>query len=130
MLLPPENAHFVTGPVPPLLLLGAAPVHTGLPALADGPDGAMPVCVGWTLVPSLVMCVVDGPGGAGCVIPTLTAPGDPEEAAHIDAWCAAVEEAGGAVVVSLDAMPEQVDWAEVFGGDTARGGFVPLAALA
>ncbi|MEW1908023.1 hypothetical protein AB0442_06120 [Kitasatospora sp. NPDC085895] len=130
MLLPPENARFVTGPVPPLLLLGAAPVHSVLPALSEGPDGRLPVCEGWTLIPSLIMCVVDGPGGAGCVIPTLTAPGDPEEAAYIDAWCAEVAEAGGAVVVSLDAMPEQVDRAEVFGGDAARGGFVALAALA
>ncbi|MEV6208841.1 hypothetical protein [Kitasatospora sp. NPDC051914] len=126
MLLPLENARFVTGPVPPLLLLGATPVHAALPPL-NGPGEGLPVCEGWTPVPSLIMCVVDGPGEAGCVIPALTAPGDPEEAEHIDAWCAAVEEAGGAVVVSLDAMPEQVDRAEVFGGDASRGGFVPLA---
>jgi hypothetical protein len=44
------------------------------------------------------------------------------------AWCAAVEEAGGAVVVSLVTLPAELDWDELFTGGRARGGFVQKAA--
>ncbi|MFE7330188.1 hypothetical protein ACFU8W_35550 [Streptomyces sp. NPDC057565] len=42
-------------------------------------------------------------------------------------WCSAVEGAGGAVVVSLDALPDELDWDELFTGGRARGGFIGAA---
>ncbi|MFH8747612.1 hypothetical protein ACH4GK_27445 [Streptomyces rimosus] len=41
------------------------------------------------------------------------------------AWCTDAEAAGGAVVLSLDALPEVLDWPHLLGSGTARGGFLP-----
>jgi hypothetical protein len=85
----------------------------------------MPICQGWQIMAKLTMCVVDGPGDAGRLVPTLS---PPDEAEDMAAWCAAVEEAGGAVVVSLVTLPAELDWDELFTGGRARGGFVQKAA--
>ncbi|MGW3248761.1 hypothetical protein [Streptomyces sp. NPDC001070] len=122
MLLPRENAHFVHGPVP-LVLLGGAPVHTSLPPL-HAPGGRMPTCDGWSIAARLTLCLIDGPGDAGCVVPTLPPSEEPDA---IGAWCDGVARAGGAVVVSLDELPSEVDepdWEGLFTGGRARGGFV------
>ncbi|MCX4743952.1 hypothetical protein OG455_00225 [Kitasatospora sp. NBC_01287] len=125
MLLSPEKTLFIRGTVP-VLLLSDAPVHALLPVLA-APDGAVPRCDGWSIVARLTLCVVDGPGEAGLVVPAMAAPvidgtgGTPEMAN----WCADSEQAGGAVVLSLDELPEELDWAHLLGSGTARGGFVP-----
>lgn len=119
MFLPRENVRFVLGPTP-LLLLSAAPIHHVLPAL-HAPNGSMPICGGWQLMARLTMCVVDGPGDAGCLIPTLTGPDDAD---NMSAWCAAADAAGGAVVVSVETMPDQPDWNELFTAGIARGGFI------
>lgn len=119
MLLPMENVRFVFGPTP-LLLVSAAPIHDVLPVL-HAPNGNMPTCSGWQVMARLTMCLVDGPGDAGCLIPTLAGPDSSEEMAD---WCGAVASAGGAVVVSLETMPEQIDWNELFTAGLARGGFV------
>lgn len=118
MLLPRENARFVLGPMP-LLVVGRAPVHQELPLLV-APEGRVPVCDGWQLMAGLTVCVLDGPVG-GCLIPTLAAAGDVEGMA---AWCDSVAQNGGGVVVSLPEIPEDFDWDEIFGGGRARGGFV------
>jgi hypothetical protein len=118
MLLPRENARFVLGPMP-LLVVGDAPVHKELPELV-APEGRVPVCEGWKLMAGLTVCVLDGPLG-GCLIPTLAAAGDVEGMAS---WCDAVAQHGGGVVVSLPEIPEDFDWDEIFGGGRARGGFV------
>lgn len=127
MLMPPENTLFVPGSTP-ALLLGGAPVHADLPAV-DAPDGKVPVCEGWSVVPRLTLCVVDGPGEAGCVVPALMAPvfggaGGPDDMAG---WCEDVERAGGAVVLSLPELPAALDRDQLLTGGAARGGF--MAAL-
>ncbi|ORT60899.1 hypothetical protein [Streptomyces sp. CB03238] len=131
MLQNPENTLFVRGATPVLLLAGA-PVHDLLPVLT-APGGAVPRCEGWTIVPRLTLCVVDGPGEAGMMIPSLAAPvidgtggtdGTTVPGEMTD-WCADAEQAGGAVVLSLDQLPEVLDWAVLLGSGTARGGFVP-----
>ena len=48
---------------------------------------------------------------------------DPEA---VSAWCADAEQAGGAVVLSLDRLPEALDWFRLLSSGTAHGGFVPL----
>ncbi|MHC3474314.1 hypothetical protein ACYF6T_37215 [Streptomyces sp. 7R007] len=92
--------------------------------------GAVPVCEGWSIAPRLTLCVVDGPGEHGLVVPSLAAPvlGDPDAHASPDGmadWCADAEQAGGAVVVSLDRLPSSLDWPALLTSPTARGGFVP-----
>ncbi|MER5637529.1 hypothetical protein ABT095_11290 [Kitasatospora sp. NPDC002227] len=130
MLLPREKAHFVLAGTP-LLLLDGAPVHESLPLL-HAPDGEMPLCPGWSVAAMATMCVVDGPGDAGCLIPALgTSESDPATAlASLADWSSAVERTGGAVVVSLPSLPEnlaELDWPSILTGGGAHGGFVPTA---
>ncbi|MFJ4845960.1 MULTISPECIES: hypothetical protein [unclassified Streptomyces] len=123
--MPRENTHFVLGPVP-LLLLAGAPIHSALPGL-HAPGGRMPSCPEWRLMPKLTMSVVDGPGDAGCLVQGARSQ---EEAEAMAQWCGAAEQAGGAVVVSLDSFdvpPEDIDWEELFTGGRSRGGFVAMA---
>ncbi|MDQ1046894.1 hypothetical protein [Streptomyces sp. V4I2] len=54
------------------------------------------MCDGWGIVPKLTM--TGWPPGVG----------------------------GGAVVLSLDQLPEVLDWSHLLGSGTAHGGFVPL----
>ncbi|MEW1828362.1 hypothetical protein [Streptomyces sp. NPDC088196] len=105
MLLDPENTLFVRGATP-VLLLADAPVHDALPLLPAS-DAAVPLCEGWSIVPRLTLCVVDGPGDHGLVVPALAAP-----------------VVGGAVVLSLDHLPETLDWSALLSSGTARGGFM------
>ncbi|ACU77335.1 hypothetical protein Caci_8512 [Catenulispora acidiphila DSM 44928] len=123
MLVPRENARFVLGPMP-LLVVGEARVHAELPRLV-APEGRVPVCDGWQLMAGLTVCVLDGPIG-GCLIPTMAESGDVQGMA---AWCDAVAQNGGGVVVSLPQIPDEFDWDEIFGGGRARGGFVRGAEL-
>jgi hypothetical protein len=114
MLLDPENTLFVRGATPVLLLAGA-PVHEALPPLT-APGGEIPRCEGWSIVPRLTLCVVVGDTGDG------TAPG------HMADWCDDTERAGGAVVLSLDRLPETLDWAALLSSGTTHGGFLPALA--
>ncbi|MEU7048143.1 hypothetical protein ACF1GS_01690 [Streptomyces eurythermus] len=129
MLLEPENTLFVRGATPVLLLAGA-PVHAALPPLT-APDGAIPRCEGWSIVPRLTLCVVDGPGDHGVLVPALAAPvaggsDDGTAPGHMADWCDDTERAGGAVVLSLDRLPQTLDWPALLSSDTTRGGFVPV----
>lgn len=128
MLLNPENTLFVRNTAP-VLLLADAPIHDALPVLS-APDGAVPGCEGWSIVPRLTLCLVDGPGEHGIVVPALTAavletstgeavPGDMAD------WCTDVERTGGAIVLSLDRLPETLDWNHLLTAGTSRGGFMP-----
>ena len=125
MFLPRENVHFVLGPTP-LLIVSAAPIHDDLPAL-HAPNGNMPTCHGWQIMARATLCLVDGPGDAGCLMPTLTGPADSGDVSDMPEWCAAVASAGGAVVISVEAMPDRFDWDELFTAGVARGGFVRSA---
>ncbi|KMS82944.1 MULTISPECIES: hypothetical protein [Streptomyces] len=125
MLLDPEKTLFVRGATP-VLLLAEASVHDVLPVLT-APDGAVPVCEGWSIAPRLTLCVVDGPGDHGLVVPALAAPVIGAEGAPGDMgdWCGDAERAGGAVVLSLHRLPETLDWSALLSSGTARGGFLP-----
>ncbi|MFF5469940.1 hypothetical protein [Streptomyces achromogenes] len=128
MLLDPGNTLFVRGTTPALLLAGA-PVHDALPPLT-APDGAIPRCEGWSIVPRLTLCVVDGPGDHGVLVPALAAPvtgstDDGTAPGDMADWCADAERAGGAVVLSVDRLPETLDWPALLSSGTTRGGFLP-----
>ena len=133
VLLDPENTLFVRGATP-VLLLADAPVHDALPLLPAS-DAAVPLCEGWSIVPRLTLCVVDGPGDHGLVVPALAAPvvggaddGTGTATVGMGDWCADAEQAGGAVVLSLDHLPETLDWSALLSSGTARGGFMPALA--
>ncbi|MFD4600689.1 hypothetical protein ACFWPQ_21985 [Streptomyces sp. NPDC058464] len=131
MLLDPENTLFVRGATP-VLLLADAPVHDALPLLTVS-DGALPLCEGWSIVPRLTLCVVDGPGDHGLIVPAVAAPvvggaDDGTASGGMGDWCADAEQAGGVVVLSLDHLPEALDWSALLSSGTARGGFMPALA--
>ncbi|WP_236241951.1 hypothetical protein [Streptomyces sp. CC228A] len=126
MFVSPENRRFLPG-TPPVLLLGGAALHDLLP-VPDVTGGRMPVCEGWSVAAMVTLCVVDGPGDAGCVTPAALSP------AELDAvgdWAQAVRDAGGALVVSLEGVvgeaageEQERDWTGLLGGGRARGGFM------
>lgn len=125
MLHEPANTLFVRGATPVLLLAGAS-VHEALPGLTVS-GGQVPLCAGWGLVPKLTLCVVDGPGEYGVMVPSFAAPvldaGGPGD---MGAWCEDAERAGGAVLLSVDRIPEVLDWGGLLGSGTSRGGFVRI----
>jgi hypothetical protein len=129
----PENTLFIraTPPGPPVLLLADTPLHDRLPSVT-APDGSVPLCQGWSLLPKPTVCVVDGPGEAGLMIPAMVAPvldgtGASEDGMDaMAAWRGDAEQAGGAIVLSLDRMPDVIDWPQLLGSGTARGGFLRL----
>ncbi|MFE9427972.1 hypothetical protein ACFYNO_34025 [Kitasatospora sp. NPDC006697] len=124
MLLSPEKSLFVRGTVP-ALLLSEAPVHGVLPPVV-APDGAVPWCKGWSLMPLATMCVVDGPGESGVLVQAALAPVvDGTGLGTMADWRADAERAGGAVVLSLARLPEVLDWPYLLGSGTSHGGFVP-----
>ncbi|WP_282202543.1 hypothetical protein [Kitasatospora fiedleri] len=121
-----EQVRLVSGASAPILLLGGAPVHGALPVLRVA-DGAVPGLDGWSVFASLTMCVLDGPGDAGCLFPTLGGSSGTDGVAH---WCAEVERAGGALVVSLPdqaALTGPLDWPALLDGGS-RGGFAAATA--
>ncbi|MFI0901516.1 hypothetical protein [Streptomyces sp. NPDC020983] len=134
MLLTPENTLFVRGRTPVLLLAGAS-VHGALPVVGR----EIPRPAGWSVLPRLTMCVVDGPGEHGLVIPAAAAPvlpsaddsayreGHGDGGAGMDGWCADAEAAGGVLVLSLPQLPAEPDLAALTAAGSARGGFLPLA---
>lgn len=129
MLLAPEKTLFVRGATP-LLLLADAPVHAVLPLLTE-PGEALPRCEGWSIAPRLTLCLIDGPGNHGLLVPALAAPvvdGTDDDAAPgaMADWCGDAERAGGAVVLSMDLLPTKPDWSALLSPGASRGGFMPV----
>lgn len=61
------------------------------------------------------------------MVPSLAAPVlDADGPGDIGDWCGDAEQAGGAVVLSVDRIPDVLDWAHLLGSGTSRGGFVRL----
>ncbi|MGW4805888.1 hypothetical protein [Kitasatospora sp. NPDC004272] len=122
-MISPEQVRLVSGASAPILLLGGAPVHGGLPVLRVT-DGSVPGLDGWSVFARLTMCVLDGPGDEGCVFPTLGGSFDTDGVAR---WCEEVERAGGALVVSLPepaGLTGPLDWPVLLDGGS-HGGFAP-----
>lgn len=105
--------------------MAGAPFHDVLPRLTAS-DGAVPLCEGWIIVPRLTLCVVDGRGEHGIVVPALAAP--VLDGADMGDWCADAEQAGGAVVLSVDRLPDVFDRSSLVGPGTVRGGLMPTPA--
>ncbi len=121
MLVTRDNARFVEGSTP-LLMIAGAPVHDALPKLERG-SAAMPVLEGWSLHPSLTMCVVDGPGGRGCLVAGAFEPDTMDE---MTTWIESAHRAGGAVVVSVASIPGDDLSDLTTDAPHSHGGFVRL----
>ena len=87
--LSPESARFELTDGTPLLRL-AVP--------------APPSVEGWSIMNRLTMCVVDGPGNAGYLLPRFASHGDLAP----NGWDEAVQRSGGAMVAFGDAEPVHV----------------------
>lgn len=114
---------FAFGPAP-VLLMGGAPVHGLLPVVRGAADGTLPVCDGWSIEAGVTMLVVDGPGDDGLLIQGAV---DVDDAREVAAWSAAVQERAGALVLSLDGLPERPEWSRLLNDGIARGGYMKKA---
>ncbi|WP_139216314.1 MULTISPECIES: hypothetical protein [unclassified Streptomyces] len=118
----PENRRFLPG-VPPVLLQGGAALRDVL-AAPDGTDGRVQVCDGWSVAAMATLCVVDGPGDAGCVTPAALSEAETGAAAD---RARAVRDAGGALVVPLEGPLTEEQGRQgipLLHDGRARGGFV------
>ena len=107
----------------PILLLPRLPEVEELPPLRLAGDGSVEWCDGWRVAARLAMTIVDGPGENGVPVQGYDAGADNAE--EVMAWCKAVDENGGAVVLSFDGWdatttPEEL--LELARGCSARGG--------
>lgn len=120
LYLPRENASYLDGAVPTLVLVSSDPVE-GLPLLRLRSDTPLP-CEGWRLLAGLTASVVDGPGDAGIFVQGAASP---EEADKLLAWLDAVDRAAGAVVLVVHPNTPLDSWAALANDGRTRGGFVP-----
>ena len=124
-LIPTERTRFLSAPVP-AVVIAAEPGGVGLPLLAFYPTGAAMRAAGWTVVARATMCVLDGPGSDGLLLPTISGTGQMDRAA---AWAEAVADAGG--VLALQVASPRLDTIvyELLADPETRGGFVPNAGV-
>jgi hypothetical protein len=119
-LLTPENARFLSAPQPVLLV--ALPAETPpLPALAHDESGAPAHIPGWSVLAGVTLCVVDGPGEQGFLLPTIS---DANQMEATMAWAASVTDCGGAYVLQVPAEHLDAPLAHLMKDPATRGGFV------
>ena len=116
--VPFERAAFFVEGAPVLLL----PEIESLPTLRLTEDGTVDSCEGWRIVARVSFTIVDGPGDAGIVVRgELTNE-------SLMAWSRAVDEHGGAVVISFDGWDAATPPPELLAlalERNARGGSMP-----
>jgi hypothetical protein len=106
----------------PMIVLQGLPEGYDLP-LIHVEDGQVGPCSGWILATHATMCVVDGPGDAGLLLPVFGGDETAEAVAAHERWLAAVSIYGGAVLVVGDS--EVASLADIAARSGLRGGFVP-----
>ncbi|MFJ2034243.1 hypothetical protein [Streptosporangium sp. NPDC087985] len=117
--IPREDARYLGGTVPMLVLVSAAPVEQ-LPVFQLDAGRPLP-CGGWQFLAGLAVSVVDGPGDSGILVEGIA---HPDEAEERFAWMGAVDHAGGAVVLVVDSHSPVYDWDVLASSGKAQGGFV------
>lgn len=106
----------------PLIVLRGLPDAYDLP-LIQVEEGQVGPCSGWILALHATMCVIDGPGDAGLLLPVFAGDEAIDAVAQHERWLAAVSIYGGAVLVVGDSEVGSV--ADVAARSGLRGGFVP-----
>jgi len=127
-LLSRDRARFLSAPQPVLLVALPDDVPP-LPELALDEAGVPAHLDGWSVLAGATLCVVDGPGEQGFLLPTiLSGGGDDDSAGQMRtslAWASGVEDCGGAYVLQVAAEQLDEPLAELMkGGAAERGGFV------
>jgi hypothetical protein len=107
----------------PMIVLQGLPDSYGLPLIQLDEGGQIGPCSGWVLVAHPTMCVVDGPGDSGLLLPVFAGAETPDAVAQHDRWLSAVTIYGGAVLVAGDS--EVTSMADVATRSGLRGGFLP-----
>ena len=120
-LIPAERNRFLSAPVP-TVVIAAEPGGTLLPPLAFYDTGAVMRAAGWTAVARTTMCVLDGPGDDGLLLPTISDTGQMDRAA---VWAEAVADAGGVLALQVAAGRLDVIVYDLLADPETRGGFVP-----
>jgi hypothetical protein len=119
-LLNREQARFLRAPQPVLLV--ALPDEFGpLPELTSDAAGAPAALAGWSVLAGGTLCVVDGPGDLGFLLPTLAAA---DELADSMAWAGSVADCGGAYVFQVDEKHLDTPLDKLVQAPGTRGGFV------
>jgi hypothetical protein len=109
----------------PLIVLSHVAQSVDLPPLQTTSGGIAP-CAGWVLSAGATMCVVDGPGDVGFLLAASGEAPSPEDVGY-RVWSAAVQVAGGAVVIAGPDALGITTLAEALARPGLRGGFVPAA---
>ncbi|MGW4975886.1 hypothetical protein [Streptomyces mirabilis] len=73
-----------------------------------------------------VLLLADAP--VNDALPLLAAPDDAGASGDMADWCEDAERVGGAVVLSLDWLPDMLDWSVLLSSGTVRGGFMSVPA--
>jgi hypothetical protein len=134
-LLTPDLARFLSTPQPVLLVALSADMPS-LPPLARDASGSPAHLAGWSVLAGATLCVVDGPGEQGFLLPTIGGPfgdsasdsdggdGGMEQMKASLAWAAGVEDCGGAYVLQVAEDELDAPLAQLISKPVARGGFV------
>lgn len=109
----------------PMILLHDVPTAFDLPPLSTTAGQVAP-CAGWVLMASGAMCVVDGPGNLGYLLPIANdAAMDLTTFKEHQLWLAAVDAAGGVVVVAGENTRDIASVEDIVDRTGLRGGFIP-----
>ena len=120
-LIPADRSRVLSVPTP-ILVLSAALDGVLLPLLESYDSGAPVRVAGWSVVARTTMCVLDGPGDQGFLVPTLAEIGQMDERA---AWAQAVADSGGLLVLQVGAHRLEASVYDLLADTGTRGGFVP-----
>ncbi|NUR03817.1 MAG: hypothetical protein HOY79_47095 [Streptomyces sp.] len=120
-LIPTERTRFLSAPVA-AVVIAAEPGGTVLPPLAFYDTGTAKRVLGWTVVARTTMCVLDGPGQDGMLVPTISDTGQMDRAA---AWAEAVADAGGVLALQVARGRLDATVYDLLADAETRGGFVP-----
>jgi hypothetical protein len=112
---------FVGGEVP-LLVLHDVPEAAALPRLVVSETGVVS-CAGWQLVTQVTACELKGPDTVSFYIGALAGRHDVERQRE---WLAAVEAAGGVVIVATDDPAPIRKVADLAHRPGLRGGFISV----
>jgi len=121
-LIPGDSCRFLISPVPSVVIPAEAEGVSDLPPLAFYDGGAPVRLADWTALARPTMCVLDGPGDAGVLIPTISEQGQLAERME---WADAVAGAGGVLVLQAPAELMDTHLLELVSRADVRGGFVP-----
>lgn len=120
-LIPADRSRVLSVPTP-ILVLSVVSEGVLLPLLRFYDSGAPVRVAGWSAVARTTVCILDGPGDQGFMVPTIAEIGQMDERA---AWAQAVADNGGLLVLQVAAHRLEASVYDLLADTGTRGGFVP-----